>query len=280
MRWTNYHSHCYYCDGSAQPAAYVTEAIRQGFRAYGFSSHAPVPFATTWSMKQENLAAYLAEINRLKEQHQAQIQLYTGLEVDFMPGVVGPRSAARQLPLDYTVGSVHFVEAFPDGQPWEIDGAAAIFRDGLNQIFHGDIRAAVTRYYELTRRMVTEQCPTIIGHLDKIKMQNTAADLFSEEADWYQQEILATLAVIATSPAVVEVNTRGLYKNRTADVYPSRWVLAQMQQRNIPVTISSDAHQPAEIAGYFEHAARVLAEVGYQNINVLIDGRWQETPLG
>ncbi len=52
-----------------------------------------------------------------------------------------------------------------------------------------------------------------------------------------------------------------------------------MQQRNIPVTISSDAHQPAEVSGYFEYAARVLAEVGYQKIRVLIDGRWQETPL-
>ena len=43
---TNYHSHCSFCDGKAPMEEFIKEAIRQGFSAYGISSHAPLPFAT------------------------------------------------------------------------------------------------------------------------------------------------------------------------------------------------------------------------------------------
>ncbi len=34
----NLHTHCHFCDGKAEPEAYVTEAITQGFHTLGFSS--------------------------------------------------------------------------------------------------------------------------------------------------------------------------------------------------------------------------------------------------
>ncbi len=43
---TNYHSHCSFCDGKAPMEEFIREAIRQGFTAYGVSSHAPLPFDT------------------------------------------------------------------------------------------------------------------------------------------------------------------------------------------------------------------------------------------
>ncbi|PSR55851.1 histidinol-phosphatase [Adhaeribacter arboris] len=280
MPWTNYHSHCAYCDGSDAPAVYVEEAVNQGFTAYGFSSHAPLPFPTTWSMKMEKLPAYIAEVKALQSQYVSQIQIYAGLEVDFIPGLMGPKSKFIQAAdLDYTVGSVHFVDTLPDGRHWEIDNKPAVFAEGWEQIFKKDTRAAVTRYFELTRQMVREQCPTLVGHLDKIKMQNTSTFYFAETEDWYQAEVVKTLREIAAAGVIVEVNTRGLYQNKTTEVYPGRWILAQMQQLNIPVTINSDAHKPSEIAGKFDYAAELLLETGYQQVQVLLDGEWQPVPL-
>jgi histidinol-phosphatase (PHP family) len=255
----------------------VEEAIRQGFAAYGFSSHAPVPFETLWSMKKANLDRYYQEIKALKQQYQVNIQIYCGLEVDFIPGVVGPQSTfIKDDRLDYTIGSVHFVDAFPDGRHWEIDGTNVVFAQGLTQIFQGNIQAAVSRYFELTRQMVIQECPDVIGHLDKIKMQNKVTGLFSEEATWYQDEIKKTLQVIKESPALVEVNTRGLYKNKASAVYPGPWVLAQMHRLNIPVTISSDAHHPSEVSGYFTAVAQLLLDIGYREIHVLYNGTWEK----
>lgn len=280
MSWTNYHSHCRYCDGSDQPVAYIEQAIKQGFAAYGFSSHAPLPFSTSWSMHPAALPAYLAEISHLKSRYQPDLQIYCGLEVDFIPGQTGPQHAQiKSVGLDYTIGSVHFADAFPDGRPWEIDGTPTVFREGLEQIFQGNIQVAVGRYFDLTRQMVLQQCPDVVGHLDKIKMQNRIAPFFLETETWYQEQVRKTLEVIAGSAAIVEVNTRGLYQNKTSEAYPGRWVLAQMQRLGIPVTLSSDAHKPKEIAGWFGYAAQLLLQTGYKELHVLLDGEWQPLKL-
>ena len=63
---TNYHSHCSFCDGKAPMEEFIKEAIRQGFSAYGISSHAPLPFATAWTLDRNRVNDYLDEIERMK----------------------------------------------------------------------------------------------------------------------------------------------------------------------------------------------------------------------
>ena len=50
MQLSNYHSHCTFCDGRSTPEDFVKFAVSHGFRAYGFSSHSPLPFETFWNM--------------------------------------------------------------------------------------------------------------------------------------------------------------------------------------------------------------------------------------
>src|SRR6476469_9087346 len=134
MSWTNYHSHCLYCDGTDQPERYLEHAVGEKLLAYGFSSHAPVPFDCSWCIKLSELRAYTNEIKALQHRWRDNIQVYVGLEVDYIPGKMGPNSDfIRELGLDYTIGSVHFVDAFSDGTPWEIDGSHPVFLRGLEQ---------------------------------------------------------------------------------------------------------------------------------------------------
>ena len=276
MPWTNYHSHTHFCDGKLGPEAYAAEAARQGLRAYGFSSHAPLPYNVAWDMRPESVATYLAQIAQLQADYQGKLELYVGMEVDFVPGRLGPQHPSiRSLGLDYCIGSVHFVDAFPDGTGWEIDGTHQVFLRGLQEIFAGNVRRAVGRYYELTRQMVEQEPPTVVGHLDKIKIQNEGGRLFSETEPWYQQEVLATLQAIARAGLLLEVNTRGIYKHKTPELYPSRWVLAWALNLKIPVTLNSDAHHPLEITEQFSYAAGVLQEVGYTHLHSLQENRWQ-----
>ena len=167
------------------------------------------------------------------------------------------------------------MEAFADGIRWEVDGPHPQFLRGLHGIFGNDIRRAVTRYYELIRQMVVEEKPDVVGHLDKIKIQNQSAPLFDERDDWYREAVAETLRTIAGSGLVMEVNTRGLYKKRAAETYPSRWILEQAHRMGIAVTLSSDAHHPREIAGCFAETAQMLREIGYRTLQILWNGTWQ-----
>lgn len=273
--WTNYHSHCNYCDGKGTIAEHVAKAQELNLRSMGFSSHAPLPFDVPWAMKKERLENYLAEIEAVRKT--TAVEIYKGLEIDYVPGNVSPADYERDL--DYTIGSIHMVEYFNNGKPWEIDGAATLFKEGLAEIFNNNYRDAVTRYFELSREMIDKSRPTIIGHLDKIKIQNHEGEYFSESDSWYQHEVIETLNKIADAGVIVEVNTRGLYQKKSHTPYPSPWIIELMRQRHIPITLSSDAHRPDDLINQFQETASLVFTLGYRKISILRDGSWQPVNL-
>ena len=270
--WTNFHTHTDFCDGKGELSTFVSQAIELNMRGIGFSSHAPLPFGCAWCMKENSLPAYLAEIETLRLAH-PEIEIYAGLEVDYIPGVVSPQQFRQRL--DYVIGSIHFVEGFYNGAHWEIDGPYLNFLQGLDVIFHNNIRDAITRYFEITREMVRTARPEIVGHLDKIKIQNIHGKHFSEAEPWYRQEVLKTIDVIQKEEVIVEVNTRGIYQRKSSTTYPSPWILEILHQRNIPITINSDAHHPSDLINHFSETAKVLQQIGFKKLTSFHEGSWQ-----
>lgn len=270
--WLNFHTHSNFCDGKSTLEEIVAKAQALQVGWLGFSSHAPLPFDCPWCMKQENLTAYLNKIATFK-QSQTKIEIFSGLEVDYIPEVIGPRDFSETL--DYTIGSVHFVERFSDGRRWEIDGPHGHFLEGLEKIFSNNIRAVIIRYFELTREMVARSQPTIVGHLDKIKIQNIGSKFFEEDEPWYRFEIEKTLDAIGDAGCIIEVNTRGIYQKKCSTTYPSPWILELIHQRNIPITISSDAHHCDDLVNHFPETAKELNRVGFRKIHILHNGRWR-----
>ncbi len=274
--WTNYHSHSHYCDGSGSPEEQVLGAIEQGVRAFGFSSHSPVPFESGWNMKAERLAEYLKETQVLKEKYADQIELYTGLEVDYIPNACGSNLYKDQL--DFTIGSIHYLDNDSEGMPLEIDGSTIVFMKGLADIYDYNIQAMLEKYYAYFRKMVTEDKPDIIGHLDKIKMHNMNNALFDENDVWYLAAVQETLEAIAAAGCVVEVNTRGVYK-RNLTTYPSLDILKQMKALDIPIMINADSHHPSEITTQYAETAEMLLTIGYKTVRVLLNGQWRDMPF-
>lgn len=277
MNWTNYHSHCHYCDGKMPPEEHILAAISQGVKAYGFSSHCPVPFENSWSLKKEALNDYLAEIDALKSKYAPQIEIYKSLEIDYIPGMISPNSKLiTGAKLDYTIGSVHFVKEPANDFLWEIDNTTAKFKDGLQTLYQGDIRRGVHAYYAAIRDMVRSAPPDIVGHIDKIKMHNSTQPFFDENEAWYKKEVRQTLEEIKAAKLIVEVNTRGIYKKLSADPYPGPVVLKEIQQMNIPVCLNSDSHHPQEITKEFENAATLLKSTGFKKMRILYRGEWTD----
>ena len=270
--WSNFHTHSNYCDGKGELMDYVQTAEKLNLVSLGFSSHAPVPFHTTWCMKADQLTDYINSIEKIKTLN-PEVEIYKGLEVDFIPGVISPDHFKDTL--DYTVGSIHFVDELPDGTAWGIDDTHAVFLEGYSKIFNNNIQDAVTRYFELTREMISTACPTIIGHLDKIKIQNVDGNFFTETDAWYQHEITKTIDLIKLSGAIVEVNTRGIYQKKSETAYPSPWILEILYKKNIPITISSDAHHPRDIINQFPETATLLKNIGFKTISILHQKSWK-----
>ncbi|MEO7991142.1 MAG: histidinol-phosphatase, partial [Chryseolinea sp.] len=256
--WSNFHTHSDYCDGKGNIREYVRKAEQLNMMSLGFSSHAPLPFPNKWCMKPKSMDSYLSSISELQKENSS-VEIYKGLEVDYIPNVISPNDFKDQL--DYTVGSIHFVEQLPDGTRWEIDGQHNFFLEGFEKIFKSNIRDTVGRYFELTREMILKASPTIVGHLDKIKIQNIYSKLFSEDDTWYQREIKKTIDLIGESDCIIEVNTRGIYQKKCNTTYPGPWVLEYIYKRNIPITLSSDAHHSDDLINEFDNAAAMLAKI-------------------
>ena len=276
MKWTNFHSHTNYCDGSDSPEVFLQQALNSNIAKYGFSGHAPVDFSAEWCIKSNQIVAYLSEIELLRKKYSGQIDVFKGLEIDFFHDLKGRAAAlAQKHNLDYFVGSVHFVDSFPDGTRWDIISKSQDFKQGLLLIFGNDGRKFVERYFQLISEMATYEKPDIIGHIDLIQNLNVDGFLFDDESDWYNIATNNALDAILASGSIVEVSTRGLYKKRISGLYPAIPLLKKILVRRIPITLNSDCHQPAEVVSHFEYAVQLLLQLGFNQLQVMSEGAWQ-----
>ena len=263
----NYHTHNYFCDGKEAPEEYVKKAIELGFKALGFSSHAPVLFKNEYSIPPEKFGDYCIEIKRLKNKYSEQIDLFLALEADYIPNKTHDFSYFRkECELDYIIGSIHLVLDPATGEIWFIDGGKQEKWDkGLEVVFKGDIKAGVKAFYHQTNKMLEDQKPEIIGHFDKIKMHNKNR-FFSQKDNWYQNLIYESLQLIKEKNVVMEISTRGLYKARSDELFPSIFILQQAQEMGIPLMLNTDAHHPTELLGYYFKAIEIIKMAGIKEL--------------
>ncbi len=276
----NLHTHTNFSDGSDDPLVYIHEAIKQGFLTLGFSDHSPLPFDNTFALREEKVNAYCQEVLHLKRQFSSQIDLFLGMEIDFIPGTGYPFTHFQEnFPLDYTIGSVHLVRNGSPNDLWFIDGPdPATYDHGLNIMFGGDIRKGVTAYYRQINEMLSTNHMDMIGHIDKIKMHNRGR-FFSEAEPWYNALVDETLELVKQTGTIVEVNTRGLYKKRSDSLFPGPALLKKIFTLKIPLMISSDAHKPREISLLFTETAELLYGIGFRELMNLSPAGWEKVTL-
>ncbi len=279
MTYTNYHTHSLFCDGTSIPEDYVIEAMKKNISSLGFSSHAPVPFSNKWSMKYEKLDEYKQTIRSLEKKYKDNIEINLGLEIDYIPGITTTFNEFRnKIQPDYVIGAVHLVKKAGIEKLWFIDGPEHNYHDGLKIIFDNNIREAVTAFYDQSCEMLLTQKPDVIAHLDKVKMYNRDI-YFREDELWYIKLVEKTINIIEQTGAIVEVNTRGIYKKKSKTLYPDVNLLQQCVSKKIPITISADAHQPDELTGYFDETIRLLKDIGFRTIVILKNKKWIEKKI-
>lgn len=275
MLLTNYHTHNDFCDGAGKPEDYIEEAIAKKFDALGFSSHAPISFEKDWTLAEERLPEYLNLIDSLKVQYSGEIELYKGLEIDYLEGISGPSSPKFQnLNLDYSIGSVHMILSENREKFFAVDGTVEHLQELLQRSFNGNMEQLSQRYYSLVRDMLRAGGFQILGHIDLIKKRNSGNLFFDETEDWYRKQVCETLDVLAGSGIILEVNTGGIARKAIDTIYPSPWILKEAFMRKIPLMLNADAHTCEDIDCYYSKALEIIKESGYRDLYSLYGGKW------
>ncbi len=270
---TNYHCHSNFCDGNSPLEAYVKTALEFGLASLGFSSHCPIPVANGWSMKAENITTYYEQIEQLKQKYKGQIEIYTSLEIDYLVDCNIVESFDN---LDYKLTSVHYCGKFADGSLFEVDGSSTLFEKGINEIYDGSIAAFLQDYFGKLNFIASNTSTDIIGHIDKIKIHRNYDTHWLSTNSLYVGLLENFLDEVARTNKLIELNTRGLYKKKTEEPYPSSFILQMINHRKIGIVLNSDSHTPAEIVSNYDEAIQLAKEAGIHSSWHYIQNDWKE----
>lgn len=246
---TDYHMHTLYSDGRSVPEEYIAAALTAGLSEIGFSEHLNLFRENEdWIMNPEVILPYISHLEKLRGETN-DIKIKTGFEVDYFPGKekeIG--DFLRPLPLDYVIGSVHYLgEKTVDLGPEFYEGKS------IDKLFES--------YFDSVCLAVASDLFDIIGHCDLIR-------IYGYKPASSQEKHYRKLAKLMKKHNVTfEVNTNG--RNRPlADFYPDRKFLNIFREENVPVCVNSDAHMPSRVGQYFDEAYELLRYAGYNEMAV------------
>lgn len=241
--------------------AFARQAVADGFSHYGFTPHSPIPIESTCNMTMQSVERYLAEAERIRNTYAGRCRFYIGMEIDYLDGVWGPASTYfATLPLEYAIGSVHFIRS-QEGEWVDIDGRFDAFARKMKLYFHSDIRYVVETFYADSHRMLDAGGFDIIGHYDKIGLNASYYQPGIESLPWYKalaDDLTDHIVAVFEHPAgrqrplTVEINTKAYAEHQR--FFPAPRHISALRASGVPLIVNSDAHVPALI-----NASRNLA---------------------
>ncbi|MDO3413118.1 histidinol-phosphatase HisJ [Saccharibacillus sp. CPCC 101409] len=256
----DYHTHherCGHAVGKLEQ--YVRRGIELGLGQLGLSDHMPLihvdpaNYYPEMAMPMDELPRYVEEVLALKEKYKGQIELKLGLEGDYISGWEEQiERIVHAYPWDYVIGSVHFlgewdVTDYRQTAGWEGRDPLEVYAEYYEAIG----RAAETGFYD------------IIGHFDVIKRFGFAPP--AEQGEQRSELEERALHRIARNGIVMELNASGLTKP-CAEMFPSERLLRRAIELGIPLTLGSDAHDPAKLSENLDVARAQLLGLGVHEV--------------
>jgi histidinol-phosphatase (PHP family) len=255
------HMHTPLCKHAVgEPEEYAAVAQQRGLQGIVVTCHNPTD--NGWSpqvrMSVAEFDDYVAMIERARQTWAGRVDVRLGIESDYVPGMEQWLEKFHNMAeFNHVLGSVH-----PQlGQYQE-------------RYFDGNYETFQRTYFEHLALAAESGLFDTLAHPDLVK--NTAPD------DWDLDRVLDTihssLDRIAAAGTAMELNTSGLNKN-IAEMNPSAAILQEMQQRNIPVVIGADAHNPQRVSANFIDALDTLDTVDYTHVSLFLNRERKEIPL-
>ena len=204
----------------------------------------------------DELDGYFRSIE--EAQRDTDVRLRAGLEVDYFRSQEGRiRAIVEEYPLDYVLGSTHYINGIDVGSHVEARG----FFEGR---LLGD---AADEYFTVWREAVETGLFDAMAHPDYWrKFLHTAR---AEPAAWSEYGAVVADAIegLARCGVGVEVNTSAT-RHGLSGFYPVREFMEAAHTAGVrKVTLGSDTHSP-EVLGYMiPEAAKMLQGIGFRSVS-------------
>ncbi len=252
----NLHTHTEFCDGKAPMREMAATARQQGLLRLGFSPHSPVAWHSGCNMRREAVDSFLHEVESLKERYAGEMEVYAGMEIDYLDADWGAHiDYFQNMPLDYRIGSIHFIRS-QEGEIVDVDGSPESFLVKLKEKFHSDLRYVVENYFVQELMMLERGGFDILGHCDKIARNAAASDPTIEEQGWYVALMRDVINRSTDANMAVEINTKFVDKENRFFPRQSWW--RYLIERKAMLVVNSDAHYPDRIVSGREEAFAII----------------------
>ncbi len=242
---------------------YIRCAIAAGLTEICFLDHLTLhKSGRHMSMPPDYVPLYYQTARRLAHRYKNRIQVKVGLEVDYEPENVHTVQKIIQ-PFDFDVigGSVHFI-------------------DQMNMVSSKDTAARESEHIDiicndyllLIEEMIENMDMDIICHIDVFKKfgRRPSAEV--------NTRFDALLSKIKHHQLTVELNTSG-YNHKLNEFYPSTDLLRKCVEKDIRITLGSDAHKPQQVARHFDMAIDLLTKTGFRTISAFTRRKPYDIPL-
>ena len=246
---TDFHSHIV----RSSAGQMVQRAQEKHLRALGLSEHVfqmieARPLLPHMPQEGPFLALddYFARIREAAEQ--AELEVFTGLEVDFVPGQNAEiQETIQGRSWDFLIGSVH-----------QVDGVLFEARHRRSQ---EEGEALWLRYFELLREAVGSGAFSLVSHPVRMREANPFLPPYLDEE-------LERLAAEATRHDVaLEINGYDVL------TYPSlvKRLARACAAQQTPISVGSDAHDPRGVAQGHALSEEILREAGINKVRIWKD---------
>jgi histidinol-phosphatase (PHP family) len=249
----DYHVHTSRC-GHAGGASrdFVLRAVDLGLSEIAFTDHIPLYFLPSTerdpklAMREDQFDDYLREVRSLREEFSDGIEVRLGLEADYAEGHEGELAKwLSRADWDVVLGSVHWVAG-----DWIDDPGTSPARfqaEGVGYLYD--------EYYRLLAKAARTGFFDVLTHFDLPKKHGHRPAAPRVEAEE------RALVAARDSGCAIEISSAGLRKP-VAEAYPEARLLSRAVAMGIPVTLSSDAHAPAEVGWGYERTVPAARACG------------------
>jgi histidinol-phosphatase (PHP family) len=194
-------------------------------------------------------------VEALLEAKRRRLPVKLGLEVDYVPGrEEETRELLAPYPWDFVLGSIHFLDGLAiDAEPSLVAAVGA--------------EEAYRRYFDVLAEAARSRLFDVLAHPDLVKF-------FGGVLEWDWDALVERL-----DGACLEVSTAGTYKPH-GRMYPEPEFLAAARGAGVPITLASDAHEPADVGRDLASGAEHARAAGYDTVTVFEERRSRQVPLG
>lgn len=242
----DYHMHTFLSDGRHSHEEMLASAAFLGMDEIGFSDHVcliPVP----WALTPDRIDEMTESIEAIQSANNTKVTIKFGVEMDYFPlREKEIKELIARLPVDYVIGSVHFVNG------WNFDTDAKQF-DAI------DVNQFYRDYFKHVQLSAQSGLFDIIAHCDLAKK-------FAYYPSFPLDELYdETAKIFKESDVAVEINTNGRNKPCN-EFYPAPQFMERLAYHKVPITLGSDAHVEQNISQYFLEAIGALKALGVTKI--------------